>query len=151
MSLACRGRRELLLPHGGARAPPKDRVSQLLILLPHPPHPDPRPGAEEAAPTALPGGTAHSALRDPSGRASGCRSLQPAREVWPAAGCPGFRLLLLPVQPLNAPPPPPPLGAANPRLPPAAWERQRAQQRRQEERSRPAAPVPRAAAAAALD
>lgn len=63
------------------------------------------PGSERAAPPVFPGGIAGSAIPEP-GRRSSRSCIRPAREVRPAAGSPGSRLLLLWVQPSL----PPPLG-----------------------------------------
>eukprot|EP00074_Homo_sapiens_P085736 XP_016860931.1 uncharacterized protein LOC107985795 [Homo sapiens] len=67
------------------------------------PHSSPtRPGAERAAPPALPGRTAGSAPRGPGQRSSGS-CVQPMRELLRVTGGPSSRLLLQPV------PHPPPL------------------------------------------
>ncbi|KAL4694156.1 hypothetical protein H8959_013421 [Pygathrix nigripes] len=66
------------------------------------PKPHPHPGAEGAAPPALPGWTAGSAPRGPGQRSSGS-CVQPMRELLGVTGGPSSRLLLQPV------PHPPPL------------------------------------------
>lgn len=96
-------RRGLLWPRGGAREPLKARRATATHFSPFPPHP--RRGSERAAPPVFPGGIAGSAIPEP-GRRSSRSCIRPAREVRPAAGSPGSRLLLLWVQPSL----PPPLG-----------------------------------------
>nr|XP_015289129.1 PREDICTED: uncharacterized protein LOC107127121 [Macaca fascicularis] len=87
--------------HTVARASlPKPGRPQLRTFSPFQPHP--HPGAEGAAPPALPGWTAGSAPRGPGQRSSGS-CVQPMRELLRVTGGPSSRLLLQPV------PHPPPL------------------------------------------
>lgn len=86
-----------------SREPLKARRATATHFSPFPPHP--RRGSERAAPPVFPGGIAGSAIPEP-GRRSSRSCIRPAREVRPAAGSPGSRLLLLWVQPSL----PPPLG-----------------------------------------